>query len=492
MDRDRAAGVGRTDPVLVLALLLGALLRLWNVGGYEFWADEIHSQLLVESRWSDLFNPVFMAPYTPLYFAIAKLFFGDFASLHFPFIAAEGAIRILPVFFGLAMIVVLHRMMEARGDRRGARAAALLAATNPLLVYFSREHRMYALYIFVIVLLLSLAHRLRERPDRSGRLLMAILACAAFLAFPYAPLYMPALFVLAWRRDSPWGSIWPYLPMIALAACWEGCIFASASAVENAYYGWFNLDLAGNVFKNFAVGNFAMTHAHLARIAYAVVPATFALCAVAARRMGFGRESLFWALFAAVPFFAIWTLQFRMGAIYNYKSFLPSVLIVVVLVAIGLSQLPRSIGLLATTLLVTAYLYVDAAQLDRSQTYNWTTPRDIRYRSTVAAAAGAAPDLDGLFASDQIVTLEAMLYGGLSGKSVYFDRSEYLLAFPALNRPCLAALADRHGLRDVSARPAGSLPLLMPVVPSASWAPPPNSAMRTDTPIKGTSVIIFR
>jgi len=119
---------------LLLILLLALILRLislnqslWLDEGIQWWAVTTFplKHLITEYIRGDFNPPLF---HTILYFWV-KLF-GD----------SEIALRLPSVLFGLGTVYFVHKI--------GGLKSALLAATAPLLVYYSQEARMYSLAAF--------------------------------------------------------------------------------------------------------------------------------------------------------------------------------------------------------------------------------------------------------------------------------------------------------------------------------------------------------
>lgn len=156
---------------LLAALSLGLFLRFDGLGEPSYWLDEILGAIVAMQaksktwEWLTGVHP----QHGPLYYALQLAFRGAGGS--------EWAGRLPAALFGLAAIPLAWqaaRLTVGRDLIGAPAAAALLLATSPLHVYYSREARPYAMAMFltasVIVALLSSA-----RPLINAALLLALL-----------------------------------------------------------------------------------------------------------------------------------------------------------------------------------------------------------------------------------------------------------------------------------------------------------------------------
>ncbi len=156
----RVERVERLDAALVAVVALGAVLRSWRLGAQSLWYDEWLTAEATSGGVRDLVRHVATREgITPPYFAVmwvwARLF-GD----------GEAALRSFSVVVGVATVPLAYAIARELGQqRRVARAAALLVAVNPMLIWYSQEARPYSLLAFVGAATLLATVRL----DRSGR-----------------------------------------------------------------------------------------------------------------------------------------------------------------------------------------------------------------------------------------------------------------------------------------------------------------------------------
>lgn len=120
-------------------ILLGLILRLVGIN-QSLWLDETISAMVVKNysyvEILKIFSPVDFHP--PGYYWMLKtagVLFGE----------SEMGLRWPSVVFGIVTVYVVYLIGKKIRDEKLGLEAALLTATNPLLVYYSQEARMYAL-----------------------------------------------------------------------------------------------------------------------------------------------------------------------------------------------------------------------------------------------------------------------------------------------------------------------------------------------------------
>ena len=191
------------DGVLVAIVALGAGVRFWGLGAQSLWYDEWLTTEAVSGGLGDLARHVANREgITPPYFVVMWVWarvVGD----------GEVALRSLSALAGLATVVVAYALARELGQRREvARAAALLAATNPLLLWYSQEARPYSL----LALAGGLSVLAAARADRSGRrgdVVVWGLVAAGAVAVHYFAVFLVAgeALGLLVRRRVPWRQV---------------------------------------------------------------------------------------------------------------------------------------------------------------------------------------------------------------------------------------------------------------------------------------------
>ncbi len=132
--RRRAVKRWRSDPWLLGILLLGLGLRLWHLGHWSFWTDEIASILFSRGSLGQIWGS---DTHPPLYYAL----------LHFWRLLGEqeGPLRLSSALVSLVTLPVIYRAGRLLAGPAVGRWAALLLATSPMAITYAQELRMYAL-----------------------------------------------------------------------------------------------------------------------------------------------------------------------------------------------------------------------------------------------------------------------------------------------------------------------------------------------------------
>jgi mannosyltransferase len=234
--------------VVVAAVLAGTGLRLWGLGAQSLWYDEWLTAESSHGSASDLFRYVTdQAGIPPLYFAVMWVWTRVFG-------LGEVALRIVSVGAGVATIPVAYATVRALGQRRAvARAAAVLVAVNPMLVWYSQEARPYSLVALMGALSLLMLARVWTRDDRRDLAVWA-LVCALTISLHYfaAFLVVAEVAVVAAFRQQRWrglgrrellATFWPAGVVLAALAP-----FAVRQFTRRGNHSWItNFSLSGRL-----------------------------------------------------------------------------------------------------------------------------------------------------------------------------------------------------------------------------------------------------
>jgi len=169
-----------------LPILLGAVLRLYDLGGQSYWTDEAIS--IQVSKWptSKLFAYFQVDPHPPLFYMLVKLW--SIAGVD------EFWMRLISALAGMATILILTILAKKIYDETIAFLAGTLMAINPLLIYVSQELRAMALAGFFIALAFWGWQRMQE-DGRKGRIAAILGLTLAFYTHYYALFAIPVFFL---------------------------------------------------------------------------------------------------------------------------------------------------------------------------------------------------------------------------------------------------------------------------------------------------------
>jgi 4-amino-4-deoxy-L-arabinose transferase-like glycosyltransferase len=127
---------GRARLLLASIILVGAFLRLWQLGDTSLWLDEAGTLNFAALPWSTLWISAYdNAP--PLYYSIIKLVlnFGD----------TEFIVRLPSALFGILVIPVVYLAAAMIAGQKAGLVAALFMTLSPVQIEFSQEARNYSL-----------------------------------------------------------------------------------------------------------------------------------------------------------------------------------------------------------------------------------------------------------------------------------------------------------------------------------------------------------
>jgi mannosyltransferase len=382
--------------LLLLILVIGTVLRVYDLGGESFYFDEAYSVWAARHSVSWLLAVSTQRIFPPLYYLLLHfwLWLGE----------SEFAVRLLSVALGLLSIVVIYALAKHLFDTRVGLLSAWLLAISPLHIWFSQEARMYML-VFTLNLCSASFLLLVVRQVRRWQWVAYVLTTALAMSTHYFTLFL-ALFENAYvlylllRRRLPRG-FWQHWVLSQMAIALLSAIGLAGIFSDESNYWWGLLDslhgpatwrdLVSTVLK-FSLGPLVG-----GRMAYVVALSLFGFCALwalfgfraapetpplarrlPAARLMWRRLSLAWddglvftLLYLVVPIGAIFMVsQFRSFWVLRYLfPFLPPYCI---LASRGLARMPgRAVPALVAAGIVLASLWPIADMYRFQQKEDW-------------------------------------------------------------------------------------------------------------------------
>ncbi len=171
--------------VIVAVTLLAAALRIYRLGSWSFWGDEIYTL-------RDSLTASWLVGPKPLLFFLNHYLVLPFKELD------EIGLRILPALFGIAAAPVIYQLARWTLNARSGLFAALLVAVNPWHLYWSQFARYYTL-VFLLSAIYPLLLYQGIRQQRIRLVVVGLVfAVLGVLAHPSAalPLGGVALWIL--------------------------------------------------------------------------------------------------------------------------------------------------------------------------------------------------------------------------------------------------------------------------------------------------------
>ena len=205
--------------MFVAIIILGFFLRFHNVADKELWYDEAFTAEIIDNSYQELLKQSALDVHPPLYYLTLKTFTGIFGN-------SELALRFPSIIFGVALIVLgfyLVQYMTSSTNR--ALFTALVIATNPFLVIYSREARSYSMLAFLTVLAFFLVLRaLRQKK---------YLAISIVLPLLFLTHYISVFVILVYSLIMLWHSKKTFiylLPVVFIMVLWIPTIIGSSNS----------------------------------------------------------------------------------------------------------------------------------------------------------------------------------------------------------------------------------------------------------------------
>ncbi|MCZ2095348.1 MAG: glycosyltransferase family 39 protein [Anaerolineae bacterium] len=340
----------------VLAILLvGLLLRMWNLGSASLWTDEVLTAIRAQSTLEASLDSLFSAGnQTPLYFMSLRLLPAD----------SDMLLRLPSALLGLVGIALLMvAVLRLYGSYDLALAAGLLLSVNPYHVLLSRTARPYAL-VFVLALTISASFLLILRGSRTRRLwlaftlasLLAYITHYTLFALPLTQVILLAIFA---RRDLALLKRWAVAQAIAVAPAliWLALLSQQTIAVgpewvpvpapRDLLLTLWNMTLGYNgVWKWFLTPGVMLVTLGLLSGVLAVIKAWWT-----------ERENLFWLLLAGLSLAVTYTISATLVSFYVDRYFMLALPAVLLLMLHGFAQWSRRLQLGAIAIVAATAAY---------------------------------------------------------------------------------------------------------------------------------------
>jgi Dolichyl-phosphate-mannose-protein mannosyltransferase len=317
-------GRARTHAPLLAILLLGALLRTWQLGAVGFNSDEaVYAGQAASLAGNPLTTPLFPV------FRAHPLLFQSTLSLLYRLGGGDVAARLLVATLGVATVGVVFLLGQVLYGRRVGLVAALLLAAMPYHVGVSRQVLLDVPMTFVLTTALYFLARYCHDRRRRSLLVAAAVLGAAVLTKETAVLVVPGV-----------AAFWVLCPAVrpdVRSTLLAGAVTAAVAAVYPI-----SLALSGRTStgQSYVAWQLFRRTNHTLLFYLQVVPPAMGLAVVAAaacglwllRRSGSWREGLL-ACWASAP-----VLYFELWPVKGYQYLLVAAPVVVVLAARALVE----------------------------------------------------------------------------------------------------------------------------------------------------------
>lgn len=138
--------LNKSSILLILIIIVGTILRLFNIDKVSLWHDEAFSALLIRYPYGEMIQRIILDVHPPLYYIFLRIWdaiFGD----------SLLALRLFSAFFGVLTIYFAYLFVKtAFKNENLSLIAAAFIAINPFQIQYASEARMYTLGTFLIML----------------------------------------------------------------------------------------------------------------------------------------------------------------------------------------------------------------------------------------------------------------------------------------------------------------------------------------------------
>src|SRR4051794_31243995 len=174
----------RHRTLLAAIVVVAAALRFATLDVQSYWFDEATTVHLLRDDLLGMLRAIPDSESTPpLYYVLAWLWSKLFGT-------GEVGLRSLSALFGTGAVVAIYAVGARWASQRAGLIAAALAATSPLLIWYSQEARSYSLLVLLSALtLVVLPDAIEERRRLAQWAVLSSLALAThyFAAFIVVP-----------------------------------------------------------------------------------------------------------------------------------------------------------------------------------------------------------------------------------------------------------------------------------------------------------------
>jgi len=182
-------------------VVLGAILRFWDLGADSIWYDEAASLAQSSGTFFEVFARTAQDNYPPLHNVLLYLsmnFFGQ----------SEWAIRLPSALLGIANIVALYALTSRFGGRGAGLLAALMLALSGFHIWYSHEGRMYTLLAFTATAFAWALVSSLMQPKRHSSWILWLAGTALLYSHPFGLLNWGAILLGAFIASKISASFW--------------------------------------------------------------------------------------------------------------------------------------------------------------------------------------------------------------------------------------------------------------------------------------------
>jgi len=151
---------GQSRILLATIVVIGAFLRLWDIGSQPLWSDEALTAVIAHAPpWALATKPI--DPSGPIYYWVHRLFV--------PESGGPAAMRAISALCGILIIPMTYALGRQLLERKGSLLAAALVSLSFPLIDYSQEARAYSLLTLLFCVAGWLAMRAASEENATNR-----------------------------------------------------------------------------------------------------------------------------------------------------------------------------------------------------------------------------------------------------------------------------------------------------------------------------------
>lgn len=196
---------------LLFIILIGLILRIYNLGKFGFWFDEATLLLLagqlkeIFSFSSNVFGTIEIFPVVILLKCWRNISSNDFF------------LRFFSVIWGILSIIMIYRLGEFIFSRKVGILSALFLSISPIHIYYSQELSSYSLSVFLALVSSYCFLKILKNPNYILSILYVLTTSAFIYTHPINFIFIltqNVFFYLFYYKDKYLRRKWKYLQLI--------------------------------------------------------------------------------------------------------------------------------------------------------------------------------------------------------------------------------------------------------------------------------------
>lgn len=133
----------RENIEIVSVLCIALILRVYTLGSKSLWLDEFYS-VTIRAPLTGIAQFSAQDPHPPLYYYLLHYWVEIFGN-------SPIDVRLLSALFGVAAVFMMYKLGTEMVNTRVGLISAILIAVSPMYILYSRQARMYSLYVFLSI-----------------------------------------------------------------------------------------------------------------------------------------------------------------------------------------------------------------------------------------------------------------------------------------------------------------------------------------------------